>query len=77
METVASRMTIEHLGQDATEDDLRAFRLAVSYSADDEQTASDYYWNNGDWVPRVAIAVDVCIDCGRWIFPGESHARPA
>ncbi len=51
-----SEMTIEHLGREATEDDLRDFRDAVERIKDaigGEQAAIDYIWGNGDYTERL------------------------
>lgn len=54
--TTASQMTIEHLGPDATERDLRGFRRAVARlmerDALTEQEATDLLWGNGDYYRR-------------------------
>jgi hypothetical protein len=46
-------MTVEHLGTDATERDLAAFRAAVARIMDErgigEPEATEIIWNNGDF----------------------------
>ena len=47
-------MTVEHLGDLATEDDLARFRSAVervlARFGGDENAATDYVWNDGEWL---------------------------
>lgn len=54
METTASRMTIEHLGPDATNEDLRNFQQAVRHyqlrEDATEQEATDVVFGDGDWM---------------------------
>lgn len=66
-QTDYQHMTIEHLGQDATEEDLLAFReacervMASREFAGDADAATDYVWNNG----RIQFEADTCIYCQR------------
>jgi len=55
-------MTIEHLGSDATEQDLAQFRAAVAevlpaFANEDE--AREYVWNNGD----LRLSAGWCVYC--------------
>ena len=56
--TTASKMTVEHLGSGATEDDLREFRdLVARVQARhhmSEQDATDAVWGDGDWTANAA-----------------------
>ena len=60
-------MTAEHLGQDATETDLRAFKDAcerVMQSRDhdrDAESSTDFVWNDG----RILFEADTCVYCER------------
>lgn len=56
-ESTYNEMTVEHLGQAATPDDLDTYRMACraaetryGYTAAE---ATDYVWGNGDFYPRV------------------------
>lgn len=61
--TSLSQITREHLGSDATEDDLDLFRSAVTALIDgfgyedpaavlDEASAIEFVWNDGDWMGK-------------------------
>lgn len=68
------KMTIEHLGDMATAEDLRAFRLAVSrFTGMTEAEAEEYVWNKGAWTDITDLTVDTCTDCGAWIFEGDEQ----
>jgi hypothetical protein len=62
-ETTFRTMTIEHLGQDATDADLVAFRAAcfavLPAFEYDEEAATWYVWNDGDirWAANEAMAL--------------------
>lgn len=62
--------TIEHLGPNATEEDLRAYneaveRVMMSREFDrDREAAEQYVWNNG----RIQFEADTCLYCGRAVF---------
>ncbi len=52
------RITVEHLGAEATERDVEIFeeavsRLAVNEFNDDEEAAEAYLWGNGDYFRRL------------------------
>jgi hypothetical protein len=57
-----SEMTTEHLGDNATENDLAAFQRACfirNHTKDEtEEETTDWMWGNGDWLPRVLALVD-------------------
>jgi hypothetical protein len=53
-----NEITPEHLGQDATDLDAQAFREAVIGAEEmTVEEAIEYFWNGGDWVPKVAAVV--------------------
>ena len=60
-------ITVEHLGQDATGEDLDAFNAAVvavmasHVFTGDPEGATDYVWNGGN----IRFDAGVCIYCGR------------
>lgn len=66
-ETTFREMTIEQLGDTATNDDLNDFREAcerVMASTEydrDEQGATDYVWNSG----AIRFEADTCLYCNR------------
>lgn len=57
METTFRKMTVEHLGQAATQEDLDQFRAVCEQLLDqfggDEAAVTDYVWNNGNWTTLV------------------------
>lgn len=59
--------TIEHLGPEATENDLRAYNDAVERVMDsrefdrDREAAEQYVWNNG----RIQFDAATCLYCNR------------
>lgn len=56
MEITFRQMTVEHLGDNATEHDLADFRAACEAIMADgysETEATDIVWNDGDWAPIV------------------------
>lgn len=59
--------TIEHLGPNATEEDLRAYneaveRVMMSREFDrNREAAEQYVWNNG----RIQFDADICLYCER------------
>lgn len=58
--TTLNEMTVEHLGDTATETDLEQFKAAVERYMDehdvDETDAIDAVWNNGSWTEIVERA---------------------
>ena len=49
-------MTVEHLGSEATVEDLAAFRRAgeaLVFAGESPKAATDWLWNDGDFLPRV------------------------
>ena len=65
METIYPNITIEHLGQEATKQDLREFNAAVeavmaSTEFDrDAEGATEFVWNNGS----IRFDAAACIYC--------------
>lgn len=55
--TTYPRMTVEHLGSDATDIDLELFQLACAIAhgqspADSAGAITDWMWGDGDWLKR-------------------------
>jgi hypothetical protein len=69
--TTLREMTVEHLGNEATESDLTEFVEAVDRVRDGfatEAEAIDYVWNDGEWTTR--LMAGFCAYCGKLVEHG-------
>lgn len=59
-----SHTTPEHLGPEATDNDVEAWNWLL----DNTELTEDELWNNGDWVPVASRYLPACTECGAWIL---------